>query len=85
MYQKVLQTLPSYLSNSARCFILEFVVIEHVDIQSCLLIIFQHKPISLQYIWLSVGQPIRYRPSFVYAWLEISNKIEDKSNVNMPY
>ena len=33
--------------------------IGHVNVQSCLLINFQYKPISLQYSWLSVEQPIR--------------------------
>ena len=30
----------------------------HVNVQRCLLINFQYKPISLQYSWLSVDQPI---------------------------
>ena len=33
--------------------------IGHAIFQSCLLIISQHQPISLQYSWLSVEQPIR--------------------------
>ena len=33
--------------------------IEHVNVQSCLLIIFQYQPISLRFSWLSVDQPIR--------------------------
>ena len=33
--------------------------IKHINVQSCLLIHFQYKPISLQYSWLSVEQPIR--------------------------
>ena len=35
-------------------------LIGHVNVQSCLLIIFQHQPISLKYSWLSVEQPIRF-------------------------
>ena len=34
-------------------------LIGHVDIQSCLPINLKHKPISLQYYWLSDEQPIR--------------------------
>ena len=30
-----------------------------VNVQSCLLIIFQYQPISLRYSWLSVEQPVR--------------------------
>ena len=33
--------------------------IGYVYVQSCFLIIFQHQPMSLQYSWLSVEQPIR--------------------------
>ena len=33
--------------------------IGHVNVQSCLLINFLYKPISLQFSWLSVEQPIR--------------------------
>ena len=58
--------------------------IRHVSVQSCLLIIFQYQPISLQYPWLSVEQPIRFQLSLVYASLGISNTIEDNCNVNMP-
>ena len=45
------------------------------------------QPISLQYSWLSVEQPIRFQLSVVYTSLGIgiSNTIEDNSNVNMPY
>ena len=32
---------------------------EHVNVQSCLLINYQLKPISLKYSWLSIEQPIR--------------------------
>ena len=39
----------------------------------------------MQYSWLSVEQPIRLRPSVVYASLGISDTIEDNSYVNMPY
>ena len=35
------------------------IIIRHVNVQSCLLIIFQDQPISLQYSWLGVEQPIR--------------------------
>ena len=59
--------------------------IGHVNVQSCLLIIFKHRPISLQSSWLSAEQPIRFRLSVVYAALGISNTIEANSNVNMPY
>ena len=34
--------------------------IKHKNVQSCLLLNFQYKPISLQYSWLSVEQPIRF-------------------------
>ena len=34
-------------------------IIGHVSVLRCLLINFQYKPISLQYTWLSVNQPIR--------------------------
>ena len=57
----------------------------HLNVQSCLRIIFQHQPISLQCSWLSVEPPIRFWLSFVYASLGISNTIEDNSNFNMPY
>ena len=36
-----------------------YLIIGHVIVQSCLLINFQSKPISLQSSWLSVEQPIR--------------------------
>ena len=35
------------------------VIIGHVNVQSCLLSNSKHKPISLQYSWLSFEQPIR--------------------------
>ena len=45
------------------------------------------QPISLQYSWRSVEQPIRFQLSVVYTSLGIgiSNTIEDNSSVNMPY
>ena len=49
--------------------------IGHV-IQSCLLIIFQHQPISLQYSWLSFEQPIRFRLSVEHTSLGFSNAIK---------
>ena len=60
------------------------IIIGHVNVQSCLLIIFQYQPISLQYSWLSVEQPIRV-VYVVYASLGISDTMVDNSNVNMPY
>ena len=57
----------------------------HVNVQSCLLIIFWYQLVSLQYSWLSVEQPIRFWLGVEYASLGISNTIEDNSNVNMPY
>ena len=57
----------------------------HVNVQSCLLILFQYQPISLLYSWLSVEQPFRCRLSVLYASLWISNTIEDNSNNNTPY
>ena len=48
----------------------------HIIVQSCLLIIFQYQPISLQYSWLSVEQPFRFRLSDVYVSLRISNTVE---------
>ena len=59
--------------------------IGHVNVQSCLLIIFQYQPISLQYSWQSVEQPIRFQLSVVYLLLESSNTKEDNSNVNTPW
>ena len=53
------------------------VLVEHVNVQSCLLILYQYQPMSLQYSWLSVEQPIRFRLSVVYATLGISNTMED--------
>ena len=61
------------------------ILIGHVNVQSCHLIIFQYQPIRLQFSWLSVEQPTRFRLSVVYASLGIFNLIEDISNVNMPY
>ena len=60
--------------------------IAQVNVQSFLLTNFQYQPISLQFSWLSVEQPIRFRLSVVYTCtsLRISNTIEDNSNVDMP-
>ena len=52
---------------------MQWFAIGHVDVQSCLLIIFQYQPITLQYSWLSVEQPIRFS---LTASLRISNTIE---------
>ena len=56
-----------------------------VNAQSCLLINFQYQPISLQFSWLSVEQPIKFRLSVEYASLGIFYTIEDNSTDNMPY
>ena len=40
--------------------------IGHVNIQSCLLIIFKYQPISLQYSWLSVESQLYYFDSVMY-------------------
>ena len=57
----------------------------HINVQSCHLIIFQYQPISLQYSWLIVEQPIRFQLGVVYAQLGISNTIEDNSKAKMRY
>ena len=44
-------------------------LIGHVNVQNCLLIIFQYQPITLQYSWLSVEQPIGFWLSdFFNTW-----------------
>ena len=59
-------------------------IIGHVYVQSCLLIMFQYWPISLQSFQLSVERPIRFGLSAVWASLGISTTEEDNSNINMP-
>ena len=52
------------------------ITIGHVDVQSCLLINSQYKPISLQYCWLSVEQPIRIDWVYKHHWeVPINKKI----------
>ena len=51
-------------------------LIRHVNVQSCLLINSQYKPISLQYCWLSVEQPIRIDWVYKHHWeVPINKKI----------
>ena len=53
------------LSTSSLLWVIFFPVVTwqllkgHISVQSCLYIEYQYKPISLQYSWLSVEQPIR--------------------------
>ena len=43
--------------------------IRHVNVQSCIPIVTQYQPISLQYSWLAVEQPIRFwRVLYKHDW-----------------
>ena len=56
----------------------------HVNVQSCLLIIFQYQPISLQHYSLSVEKPIGFwLTDFLDASMGIPDTDEDNSNVKM--
>ena len=48
--------------------------IGHFNVQSCLLINFRYKPISLHYSWLNVGQPIRI------DWVLYNHNLEFRIN-----
>ena len=56
-----------------------------VNVQSCVFIIFQYQPISLQHSLLTVEKPIIFWLSVVQASNGIFNKWEDNSNVNMSH
>ena len=43
-------------------------IVEYVNVQSCLLLNLQYKPISLQYSWLSVEQPVRIECCISIIW-----------------
>ena len=57
----------------------------HVNVQSCLLIVFEYQPISFyQYSWLSVERAFRFWSSVVQELLGVSNTEEGNSNVAYP-
>ena len=58
--------------------------IGHVYLYSCRLIIIQYHPISLQYRWLWLEQPISIWLSTVHSAMEIYIIKEDNSNIHMP-
>ena len=88
IYKILVRTLSHTLAKFDAVYMMEpyivIAIISYVNLQSCLLIIFQYQPICMQYSWLSVEQPVRFRLSIVYASLGISNTKEDARNVNMP-
>ena len=50
--------------------------IGNVNVQRCFLVIFQYKPFSLQYSWLSVEQPIRFLTEcwiIIISWDSLRN------------